>query len=67
MERRIRKGHFRTWVRIAAHPRGVVVAMGVPDDFVETVFLARESIGLLCIGKLPLAVRLEQERFQDIA
>lgn len=66
MERRIRRGHLRIWVRIAAHPRGVAVAMGVPDDCVETAFLERESMELFCIGKLPLAVRLEQEPFQDI-
>lgn len=67
MERKNRKGHFRIWIRIEAHPLGAVVAMGRPDDFAETAFLVRESMELFCIGKLTLAIKLEQEPFQDIA
>ena len=67
IERSTRRGHFRIRDKLAAQPRGVVVAMGALDEFAETDFLGRESIELFCIGKLPLAVKLEQELFQDIA
>ena len=66
MERSTRRGHFRIRNKLAAHPREVLVAMGVPDDFAEPMFLERESMELFCIGKLPLAVKLERELFQDI-
>jgi hypothetical protein len=66
IERSTRRGHFRIWDKLAAHPPGAIVAMGVPDEFAETDFLGRESMELFCIGKLPLAVKQERELFQDI-
>jgi hypothetical protein len=66
MERKNRRGHFRIREKLAAQPRGVVVAMVALEEFAETDFLGWESIELFCIGRLPLAVKLERELFQDI-
>ncbi len=67
MERKNRRGHFRIWVRTEVQLRGVGEATFSPSNFAEGVFLVRESMELFCIGKLTLAIKLEQEPFQDIS